>query len=172
MGTEDRAARVENATREHAPALLAYFARRVDQSHDAADLLAETLLILWRRASSLPTDDAEVRPWMFGIGRNVLMHHRRRAIRQRAVSDRLRNILSTTPRSGFAEAVEHDSLHRALAGLDPIDQDIIGLVHWDGFSLVEVSRIIGMKEGTVRSRYHRARLALRTQLEEHLAHQP
>jgi RNA polymerase sigma factor (sigma-70 family) len=171
MGTEDHATRVENATRAHAPALLAYFARRLDQSHDAADLLAETLLVLWRRASSLPTDDAEVRPWMFGIGRNVLMHHRRRATRQRAISDKLRNILSATPRPGFADATEHDALHRAIATLDPIDQDIIGLVHWDGFSLVEVSRIVGMKEGTVRSRHHRARKALRTHIEEDLAHQ-
>ncbi|MFD0759502.1 RNA polymerase sigma factor [Arthrobacter ulcerisalmonis] len=97
MGTEIRTARVENATREHAPALLAYFARRVDQPHDAADLLAETLLVLWRRASALPVEDTEVRPWMFGIGRNVLMHYRRRALRQRAISDKLRSILSATP---------------------------------------------------------------------------
>lgn len=171
MGTENRAARVENATRAHAPALLAYFARRVEQPHDAADLLAETLLVLWRRASSLPVDDAEVRPWMFGIGRNVLMHHRRRVLRQRAISDKLRSILSATPRPGFSDASEHDSLHRAIGTLDAIDQDIIGLVHWEGFSLVEVSRIVGMKEGTVRSRYHRARTTLRTQLEGHLAHQ-
>jgi RNA polymerase sigma factor (sigma-70 family) len=171
MGTENHTARVENATRAHAPALLTYFARRVEQPHDAADLLAETLLVLWRRASSIPVDDAEVRPWMFGIGRNVLMHHRRRALRQRAISDKLRSILSATPRPGFSDATEHDSLHRAIATLDAIDQDIIGLVHWDGFSLVEVSRIVGMKEGTVRSRYHRARTVLRTQLKEHLAHQ-
>ncbi|CAM3161412.1 ECF RNA polymerase sigma factor SigL [Arthrobacter ulcerisalmonis] len=170
MGTEIRTARVENATREHAPALLAYFARRVDQPHDAADLLAETLLVLWRRASALPVEDTEVRPWMFGIGRNVLMHYRRRALRQRAISDKLRSILSATPRPGFSDTAEHDALHRAIASLDAVDQDIIGLVHWDGFSLVEVSRIMKMKEGTVRSRYHRARTVLRIQIEQHLTH--
>lgn len=170
MNIENRTKRVENATRAHATALLAYFARRVDQPHDAADLLAETLLVLWRRASALPVDDAEVRPWMFGIGRNVLMHYHRRALRQRAISDKLRSILSATSRPGFSNSTEHDSLHRAISTLNAIDQDIIGLVHWDGFSLVEVSRIVDMKEGTVRSRYHRARTALRTQLEEHFAH--
>lgn len=172
MVNEDHTARVEKAAREHAPALLAYFTRRLAQPHDAADLVAETLLILWRRASFIPADDSEVRPWMFGIGRNVLLHHRRRATRQRAVSDRLRSILSATSRPGFVEATEHDELHRALATLDLIDQDIIGLVHWDGFALIEVSRIVGMKEGTVRSRYHRARNALRTQLEDRRAYQP
>ncbi len=47
-----------------------------------------------------------------------------------------------------------------------VDRDIIGLVHWEGFSLVEVSRILRMKEGTVRSRYHRARTSLRAELDQ------
>ncbi|WP_275094068.1 RNA polymerase sigma factor [Microbacterium lushaniae] len=47
----------------------------------------------------------------------------------------------------------------------------MGLIHWEGFSLVEVSRILAMKEGTVRSRYHRARASLRSQLQlEHQRH--
>lgn len=160
-----RAARVEAAVKAHAPALLGYFARRVESAADAADLLAETLLVLWRRAASLPPTDADIRPWMFGVARNVLMHHQRRATRQRAITDRLRSVLSVTPHAGFADSAEHDELHQALATLDPIDRDIIGLVHWEGFSLVEASRILHMKEGTVRSRYHRARTALRVQLE-------
>lgn len=164
---DDRTARVENAVKAHAPALLAYFARRVSQSHDAADLLADTLLVLWRRASSIPTTESEVRPWMFGIARHVLMHHYRRQGRQRAVANKLRGILSDTPRAGFVDAAEYDVLHYALATLDAIDRDIIGLIHWEGFSQVEASRILRMKEGTLRSRYHRARAALRAQLEDH-----
>lgn len=49
-----RAARAEAAAKAHAPAVLAYFARRVDPPHHAADLLAETLLIVWRRAFHCP----------------------------------------------------------------------------------------------------------------------
>lgn len=162
--TEGAAARVGAAVKAHAPAVLAYFTRRVDQSHDAADLLAETLLIVWRRSASLPDADEQIRPWMFGIARNVLLHHYRGVGRRRAVADRLRATLQTTPHAGFADPTEHDDLHRALAHLDSTDRDIIGLVHWDGFTLVEVSRILGKKEGTVRSRYHRARAILRAQL--------
>ncbi|MET2012961.1 sigma factor-like helix-turn-helix DNA-binding protein [Microbacterium chocolatum] len=93
------------------------------------------------------------------------MHHQRRARRQRAVADRLREALSTTPNPGFTDPSEHQDLHDAVAALDPIDRDIIGLVHWEGFSLAEASSILGKKEGTVRGRYHRARTALRSQLE-------
>ena len=115
----------------------------------------------------MPADEAEVRLWMFGIARNVLMHHYRAKYRQRAVVDKLRSILSGTTRVGFIDTTEYDALHLALAALDPTDRDIIGLIHWDGFSQVETSRILRMKEGTVRSRYHRARAALRAHLEDH-----
>lgn len=162
--SELRRARVERAVADHAPALLAYLARRVVPSQDAADLLAETFMILWKRAASLPDSDDEVRPWMFGIARNVLMHHQRSAYRQRAAADRLRSELLTNQDSGFVDSSEYDELHTVLRELDPIDRDIVGLVHWDGFSLVEVSRILRVKEGTIRSRYHRARALLRSRL--------
>ena len=162
---DHRAVRVENAVREHAPDLLAFFARRVEHAQDAADLVAETLLAVWRRASSLPQRDEEVRPWLFGFARRVLLHHYRTASRQRALGDRLRSILAATPHAGFTDPTEHDDLHRAVASLDTLDRDIIGLVHWEGFSLVETSRILKLKESTVRSRYHRAKAKLRHRLE-------
>lgn len=172
MSTRDAEVRrrIEQAVAANSPALLAYFARRVQPPHDAADLLAETLLILWKRAASLPADDDDVRPWMFGIARHVLLHHQRSAIRRQALADRLRNVLVTSPKPGFDDSSVFDELHEALNSLDPVDRDIIALVHWDGFTLVAASRILDLKEGTVRSRYHRARAALRTRLSA--AHAP
>lgn len=161
---DHRTSRVEAAVKAHSSTLLAYFARRVDQSADAADLLAETLLTVWRRAASIPADNGEVRPWMFGIARNILMHHYRHAVRQRALVDKLRSILSVSEHAGFTDPGEHEELHTALASLPQLDRDLIGLVHWEGFTLAEASKILRMKEGTVRSRYHRAKGALRSQL--------
>ena len=162
--TTETRRRIEHAVAANSPALLAYFARRVDLSHEAADLLAETLMILWKRAAALPAQDDEIRPWMFGIARHVLLHHQRSTVRRRAVADRLRSILSSTPAPVFADTALFEELHIALGALDQVDREIIALVHWDGFALVEASRILGMKEGTVRSRYHRARTALRSHL--------
>lgn len=164
--SDDRATRMEAAVRAHAPDLLAYFARRVRSESDAADLLADTLLALWRRASSLPPADDEVRPWMFSFARGILLHHFRGVTRRHALADRLRDELAGTAHPGFADSDEYDDLCGAVRALDAVDRDIIGLVHWEGFSLVEVSRILRMKEGTVRSRYHRAKARLREQLED------
>lgn len=167
-----RTARITAAVDANASDLLAYLARRVDQPEDAADLLSETFLVLWRRASSLPEADSELRPWIFGIARKILLRHYRHSTKQRAISDRLRSILLVVPHPGFADPTEHSELHDAISRLDPVDRDIIGLVHWEGFSLVEVSRIVAMKEGTVRSRYHRARTSLRSQLQQEREDQP
>lgn len=161
---DERRTRIERAVTTHAPALLAYFARRVTPAHDAADLLSETLLVVWKRVAALPSNDDEIRPWMFGVARNILMHHQRSTIRRQAVADRLRSQLSATTTSGFVDSSEFDDLHEALRALDQTDRDIIGLVHWDGLSLVEVGRVLRMKDATVRGRYHRARMRLRDEL--------
>lgn len=162
--SDEKRNRVERVVPEHSPALLAYFVRRVEPVDVAADLLSETLLALWKRANALPTRDDEVRPWMFGIARNVLLHHRRSISRRRALADRLRTQLSTETSVGFVDAPAFDELHDALGALDPTDREIISLPHWDGLPLVEIARVLRMKEGTVRSRYHRARARLRQEL--------
>ncbi|QNA94162.1 sigma-70 family RNA polymerase sigma factor [Microbacterium sp. Se63.02b] len=148
----------------HSPALLAYFVRRVEPPDMAADLLADTLLTLWRRANALPARDEEIRPWMFGIARNILLHHRRSAARRHALAERLRRQLCTEPRPGFADAPTFDELHDALRALGETDRDIITLLHWDGLSLEEIAGVLRLKSATVRSRYHRARERLRHQL--------
>lgn len=152
-------ARVAAAARAHAPALLASLTRRVEQPQDAADLLSETLLVVWRKAERMPASDDEVRPWMFGIAQRVLKHHWRSRARRTALVERLREQL--TSQSALTEGPDFDDLHAALRELDPIDREIIALVHWDGFSLVEAAGILRMKESTVRSRHHRARARLR-----------
>jgi RNA polymerase sigma-70 factor (ECF subfamily) len=160
--TRDRD-RVVAAVEAHAADILSYLARRVDPPEEAADLLSDVLTVLWKKAGVLPTNEQEVRPWMFGVAHKTLQRHYRSRSRQRAIADRLRSMLSVTEHPGLASDERLD-LRRAVAGLDRIDRDIIGLVHWEGFTLAEASRVMGMKEGTVRSRYHRARATLRTRL--------
>jgi hypothetical protein len=54
----------------HGAALLAYFHRRVEPAEEAAVLLNDLLLVLWRRAASAPTGPEEVRMWMFPESRS------------------------------------------------------------------------------------------------------
>ena len=161
MGATDD--RVQALAERLAPDLLNYFARRVTPAADAADLLNDTLLVICRRAPHLPTDDRQARLWAFGVARKVLAGQRRSTRRRSALVTRLQEELEQTGGVGQQDrSVEH--LHTALAALDPLDQEIIRLVHWEGFSQAEVAQILHRPAGTIRSRYARARSALRSEL--------
>lgn len=84
QGDHSNRAKVDALARTEAGNILAYFSHRVTRKADAADLLGETLLVLWRRADSIPDDDAERRMWMFGIARKVLATYHRAKNRLKA----------------------------------------------------------------------------------------
>jgi RNA polymerase sigma-70 factor (ECF subfamily) len=155
--------RVQALAEELAPELLNYFARRVTPTTDAADLLSDTLLVICRRAKHLPGDDQQARLWAFGVARKVLAGQRRSTKRRSALVTRLQEELQQADGLGHQVRSVED-LHAALATLDPLDQEIIRLVHWEGFSQAEVAQILDRPAGTIRSRYARARSALRSEL--------
>lgn len=163
MAGKDLERRVERLIESNTPALLAYFLRRTSDPADAADLLGDALLVIWRRAKALPTDDSEARLWMFGVARRVLANQRRGQRRRSAMQDRLRAQLSETLWEPDTDRID---LASALRQLPAVDQEIIRLVHWDGFSQAEAAQLLGLPEGTLRSRHHRARQQLRGMLQE------
>ncbi|MCO8271077.1 hypothetical protein M1L60_10780 [Actinoplanes sp. TRM 88003] len=58
---------------EHAPAVLRYARRRVDDEQ-ADEVVAETFVVAWRRLAEIPA--AEL-PWLFGVARRVSANVRR-----------------------------------------------------------------------------------------------
>lgn len=150
-------------TRE-APGLLSYFARRVTPATDAADLLGETLLVLWRRVEHMPSEPEAARMWMYGVARKVLATHRRTTTRRKALTDKLRAELQISAPNPVADDERVSRVKKAIAELKPLDQEIVRLVHWDGFSLIEIAALLGKRQGTVRSRYHRARAELKRRI--------
>jgi RNA polymerase sigma-70 factor (ECF subfamily) len=157
--------RVRAAVETNAPDLLRYFLRRVPVAEDAADLLGDTLLVLWGRAGDLPSTPEEARMWMFGIARNVLHTHRR----QTAGRERLRARLMDDALHGEPAAADvigrRMEIDGALAVLDPSKKELVLLVHGEGFTIAQAAQILGLNASTARSRYASAlgemRLALR-----------
>ncbi|WP_243075535.1 RNA polymerase sigma factor [Microbacterium sp. SS28] len=160
-------ARVEAVTElveREAGSLLDYFLRRTTTPADAADLLGETLLVVWRRERSIPDDPTKARMWLFGVARKVFAGQRRTHARRTALTQRLGEELSvqgSAPDDGDLTA----RVRSVLELLDEIDQEIIRLAYWDGFSLAEVAEILSMRPATVRSRHARARAKLRSWLD-------
>lgn len=148
----------------NSPDLLAFFLRRVERSEDAADLLGDALLVIWRRAESIPTDNLEARLWMFGIARNLVTTHGRTIRRRSALQDKLRRQLGGPEDSGHWD--DPLDVRALISRLSETDQEIIRLTYWDGFTQKQAALILEMPEGTLRSRHHRARESLRRMLTE------
>lgn len=155
---------LEAALREAARDLLAYFERRVDQRADAADLLGEVMLQAWKRVDVLPGDSERQRMWLFTIARNVLSNHRRASRTRHAVTERLRAVLHRT--DGDTDFGAAADVRDAVRRLPDQQRELVMLVHWDRFSIVEAAELLDVNASTARSRYAAARSALQRALGE------
>jgi RNA polymerase sigma factor (sigma-70 family) len=147
-----------------------YVARRLGP--DAADdLTAETFVIAFqhRHRYDLGRDDA--RPWLYGIVANLVgRHHRAEARRWKAMA----NAPLPRPAEPSTDGIEarltaqlaRGQIAAALAALPAGHRDVLLMVAWADLSYEETAEALGLPVGTVRSRMHRARSALRAMLEE------
>ncbi|MEV0634456.1 hypothetical protein AB0I77_05675 [Streptomyces sp. NPDC050619] len=110
-----REVRFEALARAVAEPLNRYLVRRADA--DAVDdILAETMLVLWRRLEDVPglgegppVDADEVLPWCYGVARGCLSNARRAQGRRLRLVERLTR---TAPPPDLGEA-DHTELHPA-----------------------------------------------------------
>jgi RNA polymerase sigma-70 factor (ECF subfamily) len=161
-------AELRRALSDMAGPLLAYFERRVTPAADAADLVAETMLQAWRRASDFPVGAAaRQRMWLFTIGANVLANHRRSDRRRRKLAERLRLHLGGTARAA-TDQVEYIALRDAVYNLKKEHRELVMLIHWDGLSLAEAAELLQVNASTARSRYAAALESLRFSLGDEL----
>lgn len=144
--------------------LLAYALRRARSPEDAADVLAETFLVAWRRLDSLPPSP-ESRLWLFGVARNVL---RRGASRERANSaivERLaRELCDAVAAAQPAEREPSPELWSALQALPEAQREVLLLTAWEELTPREIAAVTGAPVNLVRVRLHRARARLKQDL--------
>lgn len=146
------------------PVLLRVAMSLTSQPADAHDLVQDTLLRAWR---SLDTFDGRYpRSWLLTIMRNANYNSHRR---QRP--DPI-DLTDTTVHERHADeelsAEDHvmrteldDVVAQALAGVSEDFRQVIVLIDIDGLSYSEAAAYLGIPEGTVMSRLHRARKKIR-----------
>jgi RNA polymerase sigma-70 factor (ECF subfamily) len=149
--------------RDNARDLLGYALRRAADPDDAADIVAETFLIAWRRLAEVPVD-GEARLWLYGTARYVLANHGRSARRRDRLTERLRDQLRQ--QLPARQPREKDSLLEALAGLSEADQELLMLIGWEELTPSQAAQALGISALAARTRLHRARRRLRVRLAE------
>jgi RNA polymerase sigma-70 factor (ECF subfamily) len=148
--------------------LMRFVQRRVDRSH-VEDLVAETMLVAWRRFDQLPAERGDARAWLFGIARNLLLNAHRGERRRGALEVRIAETALTRAPTDDAEVVAHlVDLSRAWRRLTPQHQEALALAVWDNLTSAEAALVLGISPVAYRLRLSRARRALRV-LADHLA---
>jgi RNA polymerase sigma-70 factor (ECF subfamily) len=148
---------------QHKERVLSYALRRTQRPEDAADVVAETFLVAWRRGADVP-DGSDALAWLYGVARRVLANQRRGEGRRLRLADRMREELTATVPShseGWVDSAALQALHR----LDEKDSEVLLLAGWEGFEPREIAKVLGISATAARNRLHRARKLFKTELE-------
>lgn len=160
----------EDALRElvdrHSAWLLLRLRRRTPDAELAADALQDTFVAVWRSAGSY-RGDGDVGAWLWGIAIRQLVSRLRRRAAPTPMSGQVISALSPMVRSAEDEllvAVEHGSVGQALRLLSPELRQVLQATVVDGLSTREAAYLLGLPQGTVKSRLRAAKSKLREQL--------
>lgn len=162
----DREARFRQLYADHVDALLAYAIRRSRDPDDAADLVADTFLVVWRRLDEVPPGD-ESRLWLYGVARRVRSNAERGGRRRERLGERLRQqLVHTYEPDHAADVAERAVVREALRRLGERDREVLMLSVWEDLEPREIAQVLGITATSARARLSRARRRLRG----HLSH--
>ena len=146
--------RYEAVFRQVYQPLQSYVTRRV-ATEAVDDVVADTLLVLWRRLDDLPAD--MTLPWAYGVARRCVANARRGAVRRGQLVERL----SAQPVTLVPDtAGDTSGLQVALAALGDDDRELIRLWAWEQLQPREIAVVLGISANAVSIRLHRAKREL------------
>ncbi|NOP97384.1 MULTISPECIES: RNA polymerase sigma factor SigE [Mycolicibacterium] len=159
----------DELVRQHADRVYRLAYRLSGNQHDAEDLTQETFIRVFRSVQNYQPGTFE--GWLHRITTNLFldMVRRRGRIRMEALPEDYDRVPADDPNP---EQIYHDSrlgadLQAALDSLAPEFRAAVVLCDIEGLSYEEIGATLGVKLGTVRSRIHRGRQALRDYLAKH-----
>ncbi len=140
------------------------FVRRRASAEVADDVMADMLLVLWRRLDDV-TDGGEL-PYCLGVARRCLANQLRSGERRKRLFGRLS---TNMPRDAFETQPTHGSddypeLRQALAKLPRSEREVLTMWAWDHLEAREIAEILGITPNAAAIRLHRAKQRLGDEL--------
>jgi RNA polymerase sigma-70 factor (ECF subfamily) len=152
----------------HAATLLRFLGRRAG-ARVAEGLVGELFRIAFERRKTFDASRASALPWLYGIGANLLLKHRRAEARWLRASARMAAGREAADRRASAAALDARLLFPrvadAIEALPNDEREALLLFAWEELSYQSVAEALELPIGTVRSRLNRARAHLRELLE-------
>jgi RNA polymerase sigma-70 factor (ECF subfamily) len=144
-----------------------YFIIKIVRHNETAqDLVQHTFIAMLEKIGTLH-HDVTFRQWLFTIARNeAFMELRRSNIRQTEELDRAEETIfeEETPHTIYAKLETADMVRSAVDRLTPGYREVILLRLTEQLSYEEIAGITNSSVSAVRSKLHKARIALATEL--------
>jgi len=152
--SDDRRSRFEAVAAAVAEPVHRFALRRTDPE-TAKDVVADTLLVAWRRLDDIPPG-VEL-PWCYAVARRCLANAERSARRQRGLVARITRLDPPETVLPQEPVLPDADLHRALAQLPGRDRELLRLWAWEDLAPREIAAVTGLSANAVSIRLHRAR---------------
>lgn len=144
----------ERLVTPHLQGLFAFIRRRA--GNEAEDVYQETLLGAWRAIGGF-AGSSSLKTWLYAIAGYKCQDCLRRKARAPVTGE----ANETLGDEGFEEgSLLKMDLDSALKRLPEGDRSLLQLVYAEGFTLREAAGVLGIPEGTAKSRLHRLRTTL------------
>jgi RNA polymerase sigma-70 factor (ECF subfamily) len=142
--------------------------RFTGRGEEAEDLTQEVFIKVFQTLRSFDAAQGSFSTWLHRVARNHLVDHYRRTKKDRmtgSIEDDLETIAEKpspgTGPTGQVEARERsEQLQRALDRLSPDLREAVVLRDLQDLDYVEIAEVLGVPQGTVKSRINRGRLEL------------
>ena len=148
--------------RRHQNRVFGFILRMIGSRDEAMDLTQEVFMKAWQ---TLPDwrPDARLSTWLLQIARNAAIDalRRRRTVEFAPLDDAFEVVDSAPgPEALYAARQRHLQLEQALQRLPTEQREILLLREIEALSYTDIAHALGIREGTVKSRLARARIAL------------
>ena len=150
----------------HAATLLRFLGRRAG-ARVAEGLVGELFRIAFERRKTFDASRASALPWLYGIGSNLLLKHRRGEARRLRASARMAAAgeAADTGAGALDARLLFPRVADAIEALPDGEREALLLFAWEDLSYQSVAEALELPVGTVRSRLNRARARLRELIE-------
>jgi RNA polymerase sigma-70 factor (ECF subfamily) len=144
----------------HADAVRRYVRSRVRDDAEAADIVHDTMLTVWRAAAGFE-GRSSVLTWMLSMARNKIVDHLRKQSRMTlAPANEEVPDDDPDPEAVLAAAQDAARLRACLEELPERQRAAIHLAYYQEMTCAEIADVEAVAEGTVKSRIHHAKRLL------------
>lgn len=150
--------------RQHYAAVFGYVQRRIGNSHDTNDIVSDVFISMVHALSRFRWNNVPFRCWLLRLATTQIG----RWVRKRKFSrlwQPFREDLASSPESKIHNNEQTDLVRKSMLALPDRFQTVLALHYFEDLSIVEISKVLECRPGTVKSRLSRGRDLLRKKLE-------